>query len=692
MSEQNEDRVEGPLDVGDEARTEFGRQLAMDSILGKGCRGMGEDAASGVRAPTRWRRLSIAAVVFLGVGLGALLVAERFGGVVKQTLVGERDPSTPFTTDSIKSSEAKVVEVLEAQVAGEPIPAERAANFPSAGGVPSRRSPSSAPPVPGKTQTLLGAPSALDPSLLYSAPSLPTPDSTVVHHATASDSAKLGYVDLPRYVTDSLAVITPSTTGEKYDRIVENGFRRASEHQLSTFSIDVDTAAYANARDLLNHGSLPAPDAVRVEEMINYFDYDYPQPTGDHPLGIHVEMAQAPWAPRHRLVRIGLQAKRSHVDRPRANLVFLIDVSGSMSPPNKLPLLKRCMATLVTALRKNDRVALVVYAGAAGLVLDSTEIGDEEKVLTAITKLKSGGSTNGGAGIELAYRVAAENFVKGGINRVILASDGDFNVGVSDRASLIRMIEKKRTTGVFLSVLGFGRGNLRDSQMEQIANKGNGTYCYIDSLAEGHRVLVDKIGSTLVTVAKDVKIQVEFNPALVAGYRLIGYENRMLAKQDFNDDSKDAGEVGSGHAVTALYEVIPASVGFHQRPRVDPNRYSKKGVKKEPARIEPIEAASDELLFVKVRYKLPAGDKSTRLSLPVKDAEREFKSASADFRFAASVAAFGMILRRSAHRGLANYAAVLDMAEGALGDDAGGYRNGFLKLVEAARKLDPQRR
>ena len=470
---------------------------------------------------------------------------------------------------------------------------------------------------------------------------------------------------------------------EQYGHIVENPFLDARRVPLSTFSIDVDTASYSNTRRFLNDGQLPPKDAVRVEELINYFPYDYPQPVGDAPFSVTTEVAQCPWNSAHRLLHIGLQGRRlDRAQMPPANLVFLLDVSGSMQEPNKLPLVKSAMRTLTEQLTARDRVAMVVYAGNSGLVLDSTAGDRKGEILAAINGLEAGGSTNGGAGIQLAYKVAADHFIQGGLNRVILATDGDFNVGVTSEGELVRLIEAKRQTGVFLSVLGFGTGNYKDATMEQLADKGNGNYAYIDTAAEARKVLGQQLGGTLATIAKDVKLQLEFNPARAAAYRLIGYENRLLRDEDFNDDTKDAGEIGAGHTVTALYEVVPAGQKW-TNPGVDPLKYQ--ATPRDTAR-----ATSDELLTIKLRYKEPAADESKLLSVGVADAGGAFTQASANFRFAASVAAFGLLLRESQYKGAANFDNVAWLARTATGQDPQGYRAEFVHLVETAQQLSHQ--
>ena len=469
---------------------------------------------------------------------------------------------------------------------------------------------------------------------------------------------------------------------ESYDHVVENEFRLVAQRPLSTFSIDVDTASYSNVRRFLTHGQLPPRGAVRIEEMINYFDYDYrpPESSDEQPFAVHVEEAGCPWAPKHRLARIGLKGKVIESDKRLAsNLVFLLDVSGSMQPENKLPLLRKAMKLLVEQLDERDRVAIAVYAGASGLVLPSTSCDDKRRIVRALDRLSAGGSTNGGAGIQLAYKVAVENFIPGGVNRVILATDGDFNVGLTSQSDLIQMIEAKARSGVFLTVLGFGMGNYKDSRLEKLADKGNGNYAYIDTPAEAKKVLVEQMTGTLITIAKDVKIQVEFNPAVVAAYRLIGYENRILRKEDFNDDTKDAGEIGAGHAVTALYEVVPAGVEV-PAPAVDALKYQAP-----PARVE--SAQGGEMMTVKLRYKAPDGDASRRIEVPVAGRTVRFSEASEDFRFAAAVASFGMILRGSKHRGSYTLAAVEELASASLGRDRHGYRKEFLQIVGKARRL-----
>jgi Ca-activated chloride channel family protein len=471
---------------------------------------------------------------------------------------------------------------------------------------------------------------------------------------------------------------------EQYSHIDENPFLEVARAPLSTFSIDVDTASYSNTRRFLKDGQLPPKDAVRIEELVNYFSYDYPQPVGDAPFSVTAEISEAPWNPSHRLVHIGLQGKRIATENlPPANLVFLLDVSGSMNEARKLPLVKSAMKMLAEQLTARDRVAMVVYAGSSGLVLPATSGDRKGEILAAIDRLEAGGSTNGGEGIQLAYKIAQENFIKNGVNRVILATDGDFNVGVTSEGDLVRLIEEKRQSGVFLSVLGFGTGNVKDSTMEKLADKGNGNYAYIDSLGEARKVLGEQIGGTLFTIAKDVKIQVEFNPKQAAAYRLIGYENRLLRDQDFNDDTKDAGEIGAGHTVTALYEIVPFGQKF-ENPGVDPLKYQ------QPTQHSEL-ANSNELMTVKLRYKEPAGDQSKLVSVSLADSKAKLGSASENFKFASAVAAFGMLLRDSKYKAEASYNKVLELARASTGTDAQGYRAEFIQMVETARLLSSQR-
>ena len=465
---------------------------------------------------------------------------------------------------------------------------------------------------------------------------------------------------------------------EQYGRISENGFRSVRDHPLSTFSTDVDRASYSNIRRfILRERRLPPIDAVQVEEMINYFSWDYAEPEGRDPVAITTEVGPAPWSPRHRLLRIGLATRPLVAEElPANNLVFLIDVSGSMGSDDKLPLVKRSLRLLVEQLRPIDRVAIVTYAGRAGLVLESTSGRDKDRILEAIDRLEDGGSTAGGAGLRLAYQVARENLDRRGNNRVILATDGDFNVGESSDAAMVRLIEEKRE-GTFLTVLGFGTGNLQSEKMQSLAQHGNGNYAYIDRMAEARKVFVSEMGGTLLTVAKDVKLQIEFNPAQVAAYRLIGYENRLLANEDFNDDAKDAGDIGSGHRVTALYEIVPgdADSGFGA-PGVDPLRYQTPAASRS--------RADQEIAFVRLRYKRPDSDRSRLLEQPIEAREHTLSS---DFHFVTAVAGFGMLLRDSEHRGSMSVDRILALAADGVGPDLDGYRQGFIEIVEAYRDI-----
>jgi Ca-activated chloride channel family protein len=511
------------------------------------------------------------------------------------------------------------------------------------------------------------------------------------HEKEKSVSYKLQRSAAPVTMTDALAgrvsgayvpsynSAAPDYNTEDYSPINENDFHTATDQPLSTFSIDVDRAAYSNVRRFLNSGQLPPADAVRVEELINYFDYQYQAPTGPDPVAIYTDMAVCPWNTGHQLVRIGLKGKNIAADKlPASNLVFLVDVSGSMEAPNKLPLVKHALKTLVQQLRPADKVAIVVYAGAAGLVLPATPGSEKTAILDALDKLQAGGSTAGGEGILLAYKTAAANFIREGNNRVILATDGDFNVGASSDGELQRIIEREREKGVFLSVLGFGMGNYKDNKLELLADKGNGNYAYIDNFEEARRTFVTEFGGTLFTIAKDVKLQIEFNPKYVQSYRLVGYENRLLQNEDFNNDKKDAGDMGAGHTVTALYEIVPAGKGSSSVNWVDPLKYQQREV---------VSNAGNEVLTVKLRYKQPADSQSKLMTRVLTYRTQEIAQAPADFRMCAAVAAFGQLLRNSAHKGQASYDEVLALARNAKGDDPEGYRSEFIQLVKKAALL-----
>ncbi len=464
---------------------------------------------------------------------------------------------------------------------------------------------------------------------------------------------------------------------EEYDRIYENDFLEAIKNPLSTFSIDVDTASYSNVRRFLKAGRLPPPDAVRIEELINYFDYDYEEPTGEHPFSFFTEIGECPWNPQHKLLHIGIRGRSLNLQNaPANNLVFLLDVSGSMDMPDKLPLLKQSIGLLALHLRPGDRIAIVVYAGAAGLVLPATQGDDKTSILKALGSLEAGGTTAGGAGILLAYETAKQSFITGGNNRVILATDGDFNVGASSDAELVRLIEEKRDQGIYLTVLGFGTGNYKDAKMEKLADKGNGNYAYIDSLMEAKKVLVYEMSGTLYTIAKDVKIQVEFNPARVHAYRLLGYENRLLKSEDFADDKKDAGELGAGHTVTALYEIIPET-----------GPVAPENLKYQSTTVEDEAYTSPEIMTLKFRYKQPDGIKSTLIEVPALDDNIALESTSDNFRFTAAVAEWGLLLRDSQYKADANYDQVRTLAQSAHGDDSAGFRAEFLELLGLWQEL-----
>jgi Ca-activated chloride channel family protein len=473
----------------------------------------------------------------------------------------------------------------------------------------------------------------------------------------------------------------PRDDNEAYQHITDNPFLAVNTQPLSTFSVDVDTASYSNARRFLAQGSLPPQDAIRVEEWLNYFAYDYAAPTGNAPFSVNTEVTTCPWNTAHRLARIGIRGRSIEQDKvPPRNLVFLIDVSGSMMSPDKLPLVKRGLAMLADTLRPQDSLAIAVYAGNSGLALPATSGRERGKILNALEGLEAGGSTNGGEGIRLAYAVAQEQFKEGGVNRVILATDGDFNVGTTSEGELQRLIEEKRKSAVFLTVLGFGTGNVKDSTMEMLADKGNGNYAYIDSLSEARKVLVREAGATLVTIAKDVKLQVEFNPARVSSYKLIGYENRLLAKEDFNDDRKDAGEIGAGHTVTALYEIVPSAASDVKTAGVDALKYQ--GT---PA----LTAAADrpELLTVNVRYKDPTSETSTKLSVVIGDEVTPLTRASADARFGIGVANVALLLRGSPDVAQSSLESARELAASGVGEDPHGDRREFLAMIDQAKRL-----
>lgn len=471
---------------------------------------------------------------------------------------------------------------------------------------------------------------------------------------------------------------------EEYGKHKENRFIAVGSEPLSTFSLDVDAASYGNIRRKINQGKMPEKDAVRIEEMLNYFSYNYEKPTDEHPVKISTEGTICPWNTKHKIVRIGVKAREIPSDNlPVSNFVFLLDVSGSMQGATRLELVKSSLKLLVNNLREKDRVAIVVYAGAAGEVLPSTSGSDKQKIIEALQNLTAGGSTAGGAGIQLAYRIAEKNFMKGGNNRIILCTDGDFNVGVSSNADLESLIEEKRSTGVYLTVLGYGMGNYKDNKLQTLAQKGNGNHAYIDNIQEANKVLVNEFGGTMFTVAKDVKLQVEFNPAYVNAYRLIGYESRLLNKEDFNDDTKDAGELGVGHTVTALYEIIPAGVE-NTFGGVDDLKYQKE---KNTKIARNKDEFNNEMLNVKLRYKQPDSDKSIKMEIPLVSSAFDRKPTE-DMNFTMAVAMFGQLLRNSDFKGNANYNKVVELARTGLGNDNNGYRREFVRLVEAVKQME----
>jgi Ca-activated chloride channel homolog len=493
----------------------------------------------------------------------------------------------------------------------------------------------------------------------------------------------IGSYPPPMPVYGRINIISDNDT-EEYASFKENRFISVNSEALSTFSLDVDAASYTNIRRMINQGTMPTKDAVRIEEMINYFSYNYPQPNGEHPVNIVTELTNCPWNEKHQLVRIGVKAKEIPSDNlPSSNFVFLIDVSGSMQGANRLELLKSSLKLLTNNLRESDRVSIVVYAGAAGEVLPSTSGSDRQKIKEAIDNLSAGGSTAGGAGIQLAYKIAEKNFMKNGNNRIILCTDGDFNVGVSSADELETLIESKRKTGVYLTVLGFGMGNYKDNKLQVLAEKGNGNHAYIDNIQEANKVLVNEFGSTMYTVAQDVKLQVEFNPAFVNAYRLVGYESRLLNKEDFNDDTKDAGELGSGHTVTALYEIIPLGVE-NTFGEVDELKYQNNS---KPKLISASNnASSNELLTVKLRYKKPNETTSRKLEVPIL-AKSLVKNPSNDFKFVMAVAMFGQMLKDSDFKGVTSYKFVSDLAREGMDEDKNGYRREFVRLVEAVDQM-----
>jgi len=475
----------------------------------------------------------------------------------------------------------------------------------------------------------------------------------------------------------------PKLNTSEYNKIEDNPFKDARKEALSTFSIDVDNASYSQVRQSIEGGQMPVKDVVRIEEMINYFDYDYPQPKGEHPFTINTEVASCPWNSQNKLVHIGLQGKNlDYRNLKPSNLVFLIDISGSMEDANKLPLVKKSLSILLDELSEKDKISIVVYAGSEGLALPATPANQKDKIMEALDNLKAGGGTAGGKGITLAYKVAEENLIKGGNNRIILCSDGDFNVGVSSTSELVRMVEEKRKLDIYLTICGFGMGNYKDGKLEDVAKNANGNYFYIDNMQEAKKVFATEMRANMFTIAKDVKIQVEFNPKWVQAYRLIGYENRIMANEDFNNDKKDAGELGAGHTVTALYEIIPVGVKSEFTAKTDNLKYQESKLSNQ--------SQSDELMTVKFRYKPIKQEQSVLITHPIANEKKSWESSSDNFRFSASVASFGMLLRDSPYKGKSSYEQVLELARNSQGKDTEGYRSEFIRLVETSRTVNQQ--
>jgi len=686
--------------TADSLRAEFAAEAAPELTAAQRAAIAAQSAP--VLRPRRWVWLGAAAAGILAVGVTWALLGRERGRVDEIQLAQNEGKAQRYASGDVTRHVTEGVEASAKPAASELYSmtalTEKPAGSPDGGEIVLRddstlaQDESEVVGVAGYSGSAVGvgaAPAAAAPGA-PSAPSAPGRP-TVAYGRAAGGKSKARSGEQRERVSlvaggdqlepGQLPALDPAGHNtEAYKAIVENAFKRVGDDPLSTFSIDVDTASYANVRRFLNSGALPPPDAVRIEELLNYFRYEYPKADGAQPFSVNADVAGCPWKPAHRLVRVGLRGQDIDLaKRQPSNLVFLIDVSGSMDQPDKLPLLVSSMKLLVEQLDGRDKLSMVVYAGSSGLVLPATTCDYKTVILNALEALQAGGSTNGGAGIELAYKTASENFIKEGVNRVVLCTDGDFNVGTTDEGSLVRLIEEKRQSGVFLSVLGFGTGNVQDSKMEALADKGNGNYAYVDTLNEARKVLVHEMGGTLFTIAKDVKIQVEFNPALVQAWRLIGYENRVLAHQDFNDDKKDAGEIGAGHQVTALYEVVPVGVAF-EPPGVDPLKYQ---VPAQPSG----EAFSGELLNLKLRYKAPDGETSKLIETPVRDAGKGWQEASHDFKFAAAVAGFGMVLRKSEHCGAFGLLDVLNLATQGVGEDVGGYRKEFVELVKKAQGI-----
>ncbi|WP_454947336.1 vWA domain-containing protein [Capnocytophaga leadbetteri] len=507
-----------------------------------------------------------------------------------------------------------------------------------------------------------------------------TPDE-VIEEDVEITSNEAALMEPSANATSKMILSSPpqQRNAETYKEIKENSFVAVAQQPVTTFSADVDRAAYANVRRIIGYGQIPPKDAVRIEEMVNYFDYDYPAPEEGSvsPLRVSPELAPAPWNPNHLLLRIGLQAKKIDLAKaPPSNIVFLIDVSGSMDEENKLPLLQSSFKMLLGQLRPDDKVAIVTYANGTKVALPSTSVKDKEKIIKVLDNLYASGGTSGGKGIQLAYEQAQKSFIKNGNNRIILATDGDFNIGINNTTDLEKFIEKQRESGIYMSVLGFGMGNYRDDMAETIADKGNGNYAYIDNITEAKKVLVNELSGTLFAVAKDVKLQLEFNPKYVKEYKLIGYENRMLANEDFTNDKKDAGEIGAGHTVTALYELVPSDGKVAQSLRYQSRELNEKG-------------KGNELGFLKIRYKDPKvkDAKSVEITEPLVFNKKNLKDTSTDYRFAASVAEFGILLRDNSNKANATYDQIIELAEGAIGKDPEGYRKEFVRLVKSVKML-----
>lgn len=517
-------------------------------------------------------------------------------------------------------------------------------------------------------------------SVINSTPDEVTPDE-VIEEDVEITSNEAALMEPSANATSKMILSSPpqQRNAETYKEIKENSFVAVAQQPVTTFSADIDRAAYANVRRIIGYGKIPPKDAVRIEEMVNYFDYDYPAPEegSASPLRVSPELAPAPWNPNHLLLRIGLQAKKIDLAKaPPSNIVFLIDVSGSMDEENKLPLLQSSFKMLLGQLRPDDKVAIVTYANGTKVALPSTSVKDKEKIIKVLDNLYASGGTSGGKGIQLAYEQAQKSFIKNGNNRIILATDGDFNIGINNTTDLEKFIEKQRESGIYMSVLGFGMGNYRDDMAETIADKGNGNYAYIDNITEAKKVLVNELSGTLFAVAKDVKLQLEFNPKYVKEYKLIGYENRMLANEDFTNDKKDAGEIGAGHTVTALYELVPSDGKVAQSLRYQSQELNEKG-------------KGNELGFLKIRYKDPKvkDAKSVEITEPLVFNKKALKETSTDYRFAASVAEFGILLRDNSNKANATYDQVIELAEGAIGKDPEGYRKEFVRLVKSVKML-----